>query len=378
MRRRQFVLAGLVLGGLAAGCLLGEGVLRGYARLDPTWGRQVASWDPMGIRIEPFGEAGYRPRPNTVISFPNSTAAHVNAEGFRGPPVAQPKPPGTVRIVMSGGSTTHGWGVNDDGTIDSHLRSLLREQWPDQPIEVVNLGFDGYDSWQVFERLRSNGLELDPDLLIVNVGINDVRNARYTAIVDHDPRTLLYEADLRRLRAAQLRGGPTLATRLKHYSLLARLPSFVRGELARRRAAKSVRQTPPFQDAAGYFTRNVARILALAAERGIPVILSTPPSSLRLRFAPGDTSSISYWVVDAETTQRYRDELAHRLDSLATTERQSGHDVRYLRPTLDNAMFLDDCHLTEAGNRQLAADFADALRPFLDGRARVARSGGLQ
>ena len=58
-----------------------------------------------------------------------------NALAYRGPECPSP---GTVRIILLGGSTTYGYGVNDDQTIDAYMRSLLPEHYPGRHFEVVN------------------------------------------------------------------------------------------------------------------------------------------------------------------------------------------------------------------------------------------------
>src|SRR5262249_20655171 len=242
--------------------------------------------------------------------------------GYRGPEVRTPKPSGTFRIILLGESTTHGWGVMDDETIDAYLRSLLRERYPDRSVDVINLAFDGYDSRQLLERYRSDGMRLEPDLIIVNAGINDVRNTRFKNLADPDQRTLIWEGVLERLRKEQARGGPTVWTRIKHYSYLARLPTIARQYLT----ASSASRTPhermtPNLGAADIFKRNLKRIAPLPSQAIIPVIFPTPPSSLSFRYKPDATSIISYWIVDATTTQHLRDELTRRMQRVVADER---------------------------------------------------------
>jgi len=59
--------------------------------------------------------------------------------GFRGPKVEIPKPPGVFRVVLLGGSTSHGFAVRDDETIDAHLRRSLERAAPGRRVEVVSL-----------------------------------------------------------------------------------------------------------------------------------------------------------------------------------------------------------------------------------------------
>ena len=363
------VALGLVLGGL-----VGEISARVYASFDKHAYRILLNADPLAVLISAHGEFGYRPRPNSVFRYGNGTFATTNSLGYRGPVVRTPKPSGTFRIILLGESTTHGWGVMDDETIDAHLRSLLRERYPNRSVDVINLAFDGYDSRQLLERLRSDGMRLEPDLIIVNAGINDVRNARFKDLADPDPRTLFWENVLQRLRKEQARGGPAVWTRIKHYSYLARLPAVAREYLTVSHTSHTPReQVTPNLEAVNIFERNLERIAALASQANIPVIFSTPPSSLSLRYKPDATSFISYWVVDAATTQHLRDELARRMQRVVANERIECHQVAYIPHRLSAEMFLDDAHLTSSGNRQMASDFVDAIATYMEARLRPPR-----
>jgi len=362
------VALGLVLGGL-----VGEISVRVYASFNGHVRRVLLQADPLAVLISAHGELGYRPRPNSVFRYGNGTFATTNSMGYRGPVVRIPKQSGAFRIILLGESTTHGWGVMDDETIDAYLRSLLRERYPDRSVDVINLAFDGYDSWQLLERYRSDGMRLEPDLIIVNAGVNDVRNARFKNLADPDPRTLIWEGVLQRLRKEQARGGPTVWTRIKHYSYLARLPTIAR----QYPAASSASRTPhermtPNLEAADIFERNLKRIAALASQASIPVIFSTPPSSLSFRYKPDATSIISYWIVNATTTQHLRDELTSRMQRVVADERSEHHQVAYIAHRLSAEMFLDDAHLTSSGNRQMALDFVDAVASCMGARLRPA------
>jgi lysophospholipase L1-like esterase len=310
-------------------------------------------------RVETYGTIGYRQRPGAVFPYSNGTKATANALGFRGPAVDVPKPSGRYRILLFGGSTTHGWAVDDEQTLDASMRTLLAERDPERRFEVVNLAFDGYDSYQILERLKSDGLRLGPDLLILNTGINDVRNALFPDLRDPDPRTLLY-------RGGEPRS-PVWGV-LKSHLFLARIPGYVQvlrshasfGE-ARQRA-----QSQPNPEAAVYFGRNLRRIADLARERRIPLVFSTPPSALRTsKYRPSDTSGASYWLANAAQTQAYRDLLAREMGELVDRLRGEGYPALHLRIDLAPELFQDDCHLTPAGNAALAAEFVKAVEELI-------------
>jgi len=375
MDRRQvgFALgAGAVV--LLVCAVLVEVVLRVYAGAAETSLAGALRVDPYAVLVEPHGEAGYRPRPGRTFEYPNGTAAHANEMGFRGPTVGVPKPTEVFRVVLLGGSTTFGWGVDDAHTIDAHMRRLFSERFPGSRVEVVNLALDGYDSYQLLERLRTDGLPLDPDVVILNTGVNDVRNAWFRDIRDGDRRTLLYLATMDQARYERARGGPTAWTRAKHYLYLARVPGWVRGQLSATSARSTVAEQglPEYHwDAVDYFERNVRRSIELATETldGVAILLSTPPSSLRTKYAPNDPPNANYWIRDAETTQVYRDSLSARLRQVAEVEAASGREVAYVRHAeIPPELFLDDAHLTSEGNLRVAEDFVAAVEPFLRAR----------
>jgi lysophospholipase L1-like esterase len=344
------------------GLVVALGVAEGAVRLAMAASPQLSELfgDPMAVQIEPHGEHGYRPRAGATLTYANGTTATANARHWRGPLVTDDRQPNEVRVVLLGGSTTHGWGVNDDDTIDAALRRALAAAWPGRPVRVINLGYDGYDSWQDWERWRTDGVPLSPDVVVIHSGINDVRNARWPLDASPDPRTLMWEPVLVRLRAEQAAGGPGWRTRLKHWVALVRVPGAIRDRL-RARAGVAAPPTTPFPQAAEQFAANVQRIAADARSRGVHVLMSTPPSALA--FFPGDTTStISYWVGTAATTQRVRDSLDARLQAIAAGAKADARPaLRYVPLTVARSSFLDDCHLTAQGNAEVAASLAAAI-----------------
>lgn len=358
-RKLALILAGMLL---LAGFVLVEVVLRVYAGTADTSLAEVLSRDPFAILVEPHGEHGYRPRAGATFEYGSGKVANVNAQGHRGPVV--PEESDALRILLFGGSTTFGWGVDDAETIDAHMREELTRRFPDHRFEVVNLGFDGYDSYQLFERYRSDGLGFDPDVIIVNPGVNDVRNGHYPSLVDRDPRTMLYRERMRQMRFEEARGGPTLWTRIKHYSVTARAPGWLRNEMLRPPPPPDDAPPPrPYWDALDYFERNLQRIVDARPDSDRPIVLlSNPPSALLTRYEPDHPPEASYWIRDAATTQVYRDSLVARTRTFAERSEEAGLPVRFVaHEEFPPELFLDDAHLTSEGNARMAADFVDAI-----------------
>lgn len=93
-----------------------------------------------------------------------------NAQGFRGPPVAREKPPGTFRILAIGDSYTWGDGVPDDAV---WVRLLERDLATCGEVEVINAGFVGRNTEGEADYLDEKGLSLSPDLVLVGAEPGD-------------------------------------------------------------------------------------------------------------------------------------------------------------------------------------------------------------
>src|SRR5438552_1629892 len=88
--------------------IVAEGAVRVYGVVDAPFGAVIRSYDALSAKIQPQGDFGFRPKPNSVFRYSNGTVSRINSMGYRGPIVSVPKPRGTFRVILLGGSTTHG------------------------------------------------------------------------------------------------------------------------------------------------------------------------------------------------------------------------------------------------------------------------------
>jgi lysophospholipase L1-like esterase len=87
---------------------------------------------------------------------------------------AVPKPAGTLRVVVLGGSTVAGMGSPaPEGNLPAKLSAELTRRFPKREIEVVNAGVLGYTSNQELLYLYSELSYYEPDLVVVYDGWND-------------------------------------------------------------------------------------------------------------------------------------------------------------------------------------------------------------
>jgi lysophospholipase L1-like esterase len=103
-----------------------------------------------------------------------------NALGFRGKETTWEKPAGVFRIVTTGGSSVYGQSESSDAAVWSQrLEEILNASGRGR-FEVINVGCNGWSSFEMLINLELRALDFQPDLVIVYEAINDMRCALYT------------------------------------------------------------------------------------------------------------------------------------------------------------------------------------------------------
>lgn len=102
----------------------------------------------------------------------------MNEQGFRGNPVAMPKPAGTTRILALGDSVTFGSGIAWQDAWPSQLESMLNESAPKASesgqFDVINAGLPALDLGQIELEYTTRWSALAPDRAVVMVTGNMV------------------------------------------------------------------------------------------------------------------------------------------------------------------------------------------------------------
>lgn len=140
------------------------------AYLDPT--RAAAefdrySWSPPSTPT-PF--VGHAPNPGT---WGNATIGPAQCRSTRALQV--PKPPGVVRVLMTGASTLYGSGApGDDRTIPAYLEAAL-QQALGRPVEVFAFATAGWSTTHERIAIENRLCDLEPDAVVAFSGMNDIR-----------------------------------------------------------------------------------------------------------------------------------------------------------------------------------------------------------
>lgn len=309
--------------------------------------------DPKEFAWTPHQYLVYYPTPN----YRKGQTFH-NALGYRNDEISLEKPNNVYRIVALGGSSTYDIRIEDNKkTFTAQLERLLTEQYGYQNVEVINAGVPGYNSWEILINLEFRVLDLNPDLVIIYEGTNDV----HARLVEpsayrgdnsgrrqswHMPPVPLWE------HSALLRilGRMTNFSRQVSVDDFASSPTFLSWPFEFRLdgngldPSEILEKNPPI-----YFQRNLENMIGIAKEHDIEVLFATWAYSPYLN----DYASKDYYQQGFQENNEVVKEVAKR------------HHI----PLFDFAAFMpqdaqywaDGRHVNEAGALEKAVLFAEFI-----------------
>ena len=343
---------------LLVGLALAEGLVRladglGLVSLAPSLAELApAGQAEEGVRLDAAGDQSplyvadrrlhHRMAANWSGFFPEEIVAGIgraevpirtNSLGLRNPEVTQPKPAGVFRILALGDSVTFGWGLRGEDAYPSQLASLLATLRPGQSFEVVNAGISGYGTWQQSLWLQEQGLDLQPDVVVVQMHLNDA--------ADNLWGTLGWQGV----------GQGWLAQR----SYLARLVQRVLGSATPRSAAPCAADWKVGTDQVCW-QRTEQLLSELRAEaRNAGAVTVLLPSPMRWQVEPGVRDARAW--VDAARYQDALGQYAARNGWLFVDPLPAFRQAH----AAGQSLFLDVGHPNEAGQRLMAQELYGAL-----------------
>jgi lysophospholipase L1-like esterase len=232
-----------------------------------------------------------------------------NNLAYRGDSLAMPKPAGEVRVFMVGGSTTECIFLDDHEAVTARLQAYLRQALPGVNVRVYGAGKSGDRSWDHVAMTAHRIAHLQPDVVIVFAGINDV----LAGVVGRDYL----------LRAETLQQPPGRVIRMALTEL--QIPRLVYSALSKpdvqevgmtsnyRRAVRYVRGLPlasfPRRPDPRPYAENLASLAGIAKAQGARVVMMTQATTWN---TTDPRSRAWHWML--------------------------GHHARYGEPELDAAM----------------------------------------
>lgn len=91
----------------------------------------------------------------------------INANGFRGPPIDDPKPAGRLRLAFMGSSTTFDPYVDEDGMWPNLVTLRLRERAPACDVDYVNAALPGFSTENLIRYFDYRVAGVDPDIVLI-------------------------------------------------------------------------------------------------------------------------------------------------------------------------------------------------------------------
>lgn len=323
-------------------------------------------------RIQPHPYLAYAGRPGFQKPATDTDPVLVahNSMGFNSAEVSWKKPQGTYRIVCLGGSSTYGIGPSSTWTnwpvkLGEELSARAA-----RPIEVVNLGCQGYSTFESQINLALRGVDLEPDLVVVYHTINDLRCALYPGVVrDNAHWRAVWPVERKLPLEAALEHSITYKTWRRYMTNWAE----ERMNLGAYAIVDFGKYAPddyaqPTDSDLGFeaYRRNLMNIAALARAHGAEVLFVTEACRMGDldRFGSAQLQRAGY----ERMTQTLKDVAQQRgvplcdaravLESTADAQRaESGTDRIFVRPDKRNG----EVHMTDEGCLLLAQTLAKRI-----------------
>jgi lysophospholipase L1-like esterase len=170
---------GLLISAMTLIMILGGVELAGYLWESKT-AQESLGWTLVASRRMPLERHGSGDQPYYLLEPSRDYVwegipVHINSRGFRTEEFLVPKPANTYRILNLGDSVAFGWEVQQKDTYGKLLELALNGRQDDHKYEVINAGTPGWNLESERSFLLQEGLQYQPDLVILDVTVvNDI------------------------------------------------------------------------------------------------------------------------------------------------------------------------------------------------------------
>lgn len=379
----------IVLEGAAFLFFLIRGEVHGDLAFHPLFrslGFRSSAFSDNRFAFDPF--LAYRYHPNT--KYLNLA---INEHGFidngRPFPDLFHKDKNVTRIFLLGGSSLAGSGASSNATtIAAQLEKLLNEQRPGR-YEVINAGVDGYFSYNELAYCLFDLINYQPDILIFYDGWNDFAYSNWLGGYKNQYQKDHCRPNYHEYALYLLTIFPQLEknTNIINYNALfskSYLTIFMKRFIGRfmktdlvinnvdvRNSKSKIRLTP--DEAAGFYTANVASAAGLAASQDIKVIYALQPTILDKPALTvqekGYFSSRPALTSELSNPRKIGEFYAAVRRGYASLQEKFSSDPRVvitdLSPTMwqgvTEEVYLDEIHTNDVGNRIIAKKLSDLI-----------------
>jgi len=282
-----------------------------------------------------------------------------NNMGFRGDSLISPKPGDEYRIFIVGGSTTENLFIDDMIGFERQIQEKLQSENPSKRIKVYNAGKSGDASPDHLAMLSQRLVHLNPNLVILFPGINDLNRLAAGNDYLHFPvKSTEIECNWK----------VDLKFFFSNFQLIRRLINVMNPE--EENARKAIFLTTNYKDKVkevqglplestlpdfdiSIYVRNIQSFIGVCKSQNIDLLLLTQTYTWGSREK--NNLSKAHWMVGIGDKRYPEDVLALRLGEmnqaiidLAEKDAVDLLDLERLIPKT-KAYFYDDCHFNKGG-----------------------------
>jgi lysophospholipase L1-like esterase len=294
----------------------------------------------------------FEPNPRYLPGIEGRSTYTTNRLGYRGPD----PDPSALNILAIGASTTEGTYLDDQENWPAALQRLLASRSPQQRVVVDAAGISGYTTIEHLDYLERSEVPWRFDVLIFTIGVNDMlKGAAGDLELGRGP---IWRSSVLVRRILAVNRFRLARTRV--WLEEDREGANMEDRRQARRLAPTISVAPEDRRAVEDFARRVARLARACQQRGRRCLFVTQPTAWG-----NPAATETFWMGRRRDGFYYQPTtlrtLLHNYDEVM---RQSVGDDRYasLHDLDDQAgLFVDDCHVSEAGARAIADRVASAL-----------------
>jgi lysophospholipase L1-like esterase len=321
--------------------------------------------DPAALRVNSYIRFEY-PRHYAAVTeaepgLPGMSGHNhftTNNMGFRGGELVRPKPAGEFRVFLVGGSTFECFYIDDRQEIGRVVQEALPQLPDGRTAKVYNVGLSGAASDDHVAMISQRLVHLEPDLIVVFAGINDLTRSIFGFDYLHyvDPHAgerpwfkqfAMHFQIARRLHRLKTHMTPDARSLQESRPLVS---NYARQIALQQTGAPAT--SAPRTDAASY-ARNLRSIAGIARANGFALVLMTQPTTWNSAVDPRakEHSWMRYraGVIYGEAEMDAAMGLLN--DTMRTVAAESALPVCDLAAMLPKSLefFYDDCHFNTAG-----------------------------
>lgn len=299
-----------------------------------------------------------------------------NNMGFRGDSLIQPKPQSEYRVFIIGGSTTENLFVDDEFGFERQIQNQLQNSAGNRTYKVFNAGKSGDATPDHLAMLSNRIVHLQPDLIILFPGINDLNRLAGKYDYLHYPVT---SSEPRRTWVVDLKFF------LSNFQLVRRVINVLNKKEENARTSiflktnyedkvKEVQALPlnpnfPELDFSIY-ERNLISFIGMCKSQNISLILLTQTHTWDSKEK--DNLDFRHWMVGIGQERYSATDLANSLNkmnlilkSVAEQEEIPVLDLEQSIPK-NTEYFYDDCHFNKKGVLKSAEIIAEKIQTQLN------------